>query len=67
MKRERITRRQAAAAFLGLAPLAAPPAAPAQQDPDLEAARQRLRAAAEKLAQHDLPTGIEPACHFRAK
>jgi hypothetical protein len=38
---------------------AAPPA------DDLQTARERLKANAEALAQHDLPAGTEPAFQFQ--
>ena len=62
----RITRRELAAALAAPAALARAQApAPAAVDEELRAARERVRAAAETLAQEDVPIESEPAFQFK--
>ncbi len=63
----KITRRKWAAALAAPAAIAGgQTAAPEGADAELKAARDRLRAAAEALAQEDVPMATEPAFQFKA-
>lgn len=62
-----VTRRSIArmlAAVAALPEAATSQAAPA--DADLDSARAQLKASAEQIAKVKLPTGTEPAFHFKA-
>ena len=62
----KLTRRQLAAALSATA--IAKSQTPPQSQPadELQAARDRLKANADALAQHELPMSVEPAFRFKA-
>jgi len=62
-----MTRRQLAGAVLATAAMAqTPPAAPANPEGELEAARQQNQRCSEALAKVQVPMEAEPAFHFSA-
>ena len=62
----KLTRRQLAAAVVSATALAQTRPTPANAPDDLQAARDRLKAAGEALAQQPIPMATEPAFQFKA-
>lgn len=61
----KLTRRQLAVAVVSAAAMARTPQTPADSADELQAARQRIKANGEALAQQPVPMATEPAFQFK--
>ncbi|MGD0871730.1 MAG: hypothetical protein ABSB88_19425 [Bryobacteraceae bacterium] len=62
----KLTRRQLAAAVVSATAMAQTRQTPARPADELQAARERIKANGETLAQHQVPMATEPAFQFKA-
>jgi len=62
----KLTRRQLAAAMVSATAIAQTPQTPARPADELQAARDRIKANGETLAQQQIPMATEPAFQFKA-
>jgi hypothetical protein len=62
----KLTRRQLAAAVVSATAMAQTRPAPANASDELQAARDRLKASSQALAQLQIPMATEPAFQFKA-
>jgi len=62
----KLTRRQLAAVVVSATAMAQTPQTPARPADELQAARDRIKANAETLAQQQIPMATEPAFQFKA-